>query len=266
MPAFLRALPQNASSFVRSCLQPSCIRTSRNTGLIRVIACLCMLSDHVGKMFFPQLPVMRMIGRLAFPLFAYGIAVGAVLTRSPMKYLTRIVLLALVSQPLYALGLAHENAAMYSVPFLSNPPLSVWTFYINSWRKPSILLSLALGLAILLCLRERRWALAAGLYVLCEVISPSLDYGVRGIRLILLFYLLCEHPLLSLAAYTAFVLAWARGAGYSVFGMSFGIQIFALPAALLIHTPLKKNLKLPRWFIYGFYPGHLAVLAILSHL
>ena len=58
-------------------------------------------------MLFPGIPEMRLIGRLAFPMFAYGVAVGAVYTRNPIRYLSRIVLLMLISQPLYALGLDH---------------------------------------------------------------------------------------------------------------------------------------------------------------
>ncbi|MBP3656422.1 MAG: hypothetical protein J6K32_06975 [Clostridia bacterium] len=265
MQASVCALKKNAAGFIHSCLAPCEVKTNRNTGLIRLIACLTMLMDHMGKMFFPQLPVMRLIGRLAFPLFAYGIAVGAVYTKDPVKYLSRVVLLALVSQPLYALGLAHENTAMYAVPFWRNPLLSSWTFYLNSWQKPSILLSLSLGLAIMLCLRGKKWILAAGLYILCERMTGKLDYGVAGIRLMLLFYLLCEHPALSFAVCTAYMLSWSAGSGYTFFGMSFGMRIFALPAILLTHLPMKTNLRLPRWFIYGFYPAHLIVLAILSH-
>ena len=50
--------------------RPQQVRTNQDTGLIRLIACLCMCIDHAGKMLFPQLTVMREIGRLAFPLFA----------------------------------------------------------------------------------------------------------------------------------------------------------------------------------------------------
>ena len=129
---------------------PQQVRTNQDTGLIRLIACLCMCIDHAGKMLFPQLTVMREIGRLAFPLFAYGIAVGAVYTKHPERYLSRVVALALVSQPLYAVALAHENAAMYAVSFTRHPVQAAVTFYLNSWQTPSILFSLSLGLLLLL--------------------------------------------------------------------------------------------------------------------
>ncbi|MBR3795110.1 MAG: hypothetical protein IKK34_03655 [Clostridia bacterium] len=253
-------------SLLRSLTCPQQVRTNQDTGLIKLIACLCMAVDHAGKMLFPDIPEMRLIGRLAFPLFAYGIAVGAVYTKDPMRYLTRIVLLALVSQPLYALGLAHETSAMYAVSFLKSPVSAAWTFYVGSWHKPSILLSLALGLCILICLRNKRWILAFGLYILCERFSSSLDYGVAGIRLMLLFYVLCEHPLAALAAVSSYMIAWSAGSGYTFFGHPFGMRIYALPAAVFACLPLKRRMRLPKWFIYGFYPAHLVVLAILSRV
>ncbi len=252
--------------FILSFLCPQTVRTNRNSGLIRLLACTFMLIDHVGKMLFPQIPALRLIGRLAFPMFAYGIAVGAVCTRNPLRYLSRIVLLMLVSQPLYALALDHETAAMYAVPFASDPLGAIRAFYIGSWGKPSILLTLALGLCLLLALRRRQWILALGIYVICCRFSAQLDYGIGGIRLMLLFYLLCEHPLAALAAVTAYMLAWAGGTGYTFFGHSFGMRIFALPAAVFCCLPFQKRFTLPRWLSYGFYPAHLAVLAILVRI
>ena len=246
---------------------PQQVRTNQDTGLIRLIACLCMCIDHAGKMLFPQLTVMREIGRLAFPLFAYGIAVGTVYTRHPERYRSRVVALALVSQPLYAVALAHENTAMYAFSFARHPVQAAVTFYLNSWQKPSILLSLALGLLLLLCLRGRRWVLALGVYLLCERMSGQLDYGIQGIQLMLLFYLLCEHPAACFAATFSFMTWWSlQGTGYSFFGYSFGMRVFSLPAIALCCLPVKRHVRLPRWFIYGFYPAHLAALIVLCRV
>ena len=253
-------------SLADNLIAPSAVRTNNNTGLIKWIAFLSMLCDHFGKMVFPQVPALRLIGRLAFPLFGYCIAVGAACTRNPARYLERVVLLVLVSQPLYALGLAHENAAMYSVPFPQNPVLSAWNFYVQSWQKPSILLTLALSLSILLAFRQRRFILAAGLYILCERFASSLDYGINGVRFILLCYPLLQYPVLYALCVTSFWYAWSRdGSGYVLFGQSFAMRVYALPAVLFTALPLKKRLSLPKWFSYGFYPAHLLLLALLSH-
>ena len=123
-------------------LRPAQIKTNQDGALLRLIACFCMFIDHAGKMLFPQLTWMRLVGRLAFPLFAYGIAVGAAMTKHPQPYITRVAALALVSQPLYAVALGHTNSAMYAVPFAQHPLRALYTFYIKSWETPSILLPL----------------------------------------------------------------------------------------------------------------------------
>lgn len=264
MKEFLCHAGRRAGSALCALACPACVRTNQDTSLIKLLACICMFIDHAGKMLFPQYPVMRQIGRLAFPLFAYGIAVGAVYTRNPVRYLSRVVLLALICQPLYAIGLAHENRAMYAVSFFENPLGAFAQFYLNSWQKPSILLSLSLGLLLILCLRRRQWALALGVYVLCTRMSGQLDYGIHGIQLMLLFYLLCEHPALCFAATFSFMLWWAgQGSGYTFFGHSFALSIFSLSAIALACIPMKRHFRLPQWFSYGFYPAHLLVLIAL---
>ena len=248
-------------------LRPTQIKTNQDGGLLRLLACICMFIDHAGKMLFPQLTWMRLVGRLAFPLFAYGIAVGAAMTKHPQQYITRVAALALVSQPLYAVALGHENNAMYAVSFARQPLRALYTFYMESWETPSILLPLLLGLLLLLCIRERKYILALLIYVLCERFSGSLDYGVGGIRLMVLFYLFLEYPALCFAATTAYMLAWATdGRGYPLFGIQFGMRIFAVPAVMLASLPIRRKTQMPKAVAYGFYPAHLLVLLILEKI
>ena len=248
-------------------LRPAQIKTNQDGALLRLIACICMFIDHAGKMLFPQLTWMRLVGRLAFPLFAYGIAVGAAMTKHPQPYITRVAALALVSQPLYAVALGHTNNAMYAVPFAQHPLRALYTFYIRSWETPSILLPLLLGLLLLLCIRERKYIPALLIYVLCERFSGSLDYGVGGIRLMILFYLFLEYPALCFAVTTAYMLAWAlEGRGYLIFGVQFGIRLFAVPAVVLASLPIRRKTQLPKWLTYGFYPAHLIILLILEKI
>ena len=60
-----------------------------------------MLIDHIGAVFFPEL-LLRIIGRISFPLFAWGIARGYKYTRNIKMYALRLLLLAVVSQLPYA--------------------------------------------------------------------------------------------------------------------------------------------------------------------
>ena len=77
------------------------LKTNLDTDFLKLIAIVSMLIDHVGTVFFPQYPVFRWIGRLAFPIFAYSLTVGLLYTRNIRKYLIRLGIFALISQPFY---------------------------------------------------------------------------------------------------------------------------------------------------------------------
>ena len=80
------------------------VQTNRDTGLLKIIAFVTMAIDHIGYVFFPQYMWLRVIGRLAFPIFAYCLALGCVYTKNPKKYALRLLAFALVSQPFYSLA------------------------------------------------------------------------------------------------------------------------------------------------------------------
>ncbi len=80
------------------------LKTNLDTNLLKLIAICSMLLDHVGSVFFPQIPLFRWIGRLAFPIFCYCLTVGLLYTHDVRKYLTRLGIFALVSQPFYILA------------------------------------------------------------------------------------------------------------------------------------------------------------------
>ena len=53
---------------------------------LKIVALLAMTCDHVGKLLLPQVEILQIFGRLAFPIFAYMIAEGCVHTKSKKKY------------------------------------------------------------------------------------------------------------------------------------------------------------------------------------
>ena len=93
------------------------VRLNNDTNLIKIVAMVTMLIDHLGAMVFPEYRVMRIIGRIAFPIYAYCIAVGCVYTRNIAKYMQRLVILALIAQPLYVYVMEHTVPMMFYVPF-----------------------------------------------------------------------------------------------------------------------------------------------------
>lgn len=245
---------------------PTAVRLNGDTGLLKLVAMLAMFCDHAGKMLFPQYPVMRIIGRLAFPIYAYCIAVGCVYTRNPLNYLKRILLLALVSQPIYAVALAHTNSKMFAVSFADEPVRAALNFYLNSWvTKPSILCTLSVGIILIWALRNRQVVIFASMLILCWMVQKKLDYGMKGIVLMLLFYIFCSRRWLSLPVVLAFMLWWGRGGSYSLFGVQFSTQAFAMLALPLIYIQTNTGVRLPKWMFYSFYPAHMVLIYVLKN-
>lgn len=233
------------------------------TTWLKIIALVFMFIDHAGKMCFPAVPEMRILGRIAFPIYAWCMIVGFHYTRSVPKYLLRILITGLVSQPLYMIALNH------------------------TWRQPNIFLTLFLGLCALWGIREKKylsqiWAPVAAMAL---AIFLGVDYGWRGVLLFIMLYAVQESRPGIAAVMVAYFLFW--GSSYSITKSLFGIPInmdalptvlsqplsaflrmetYALLALPLILIPFKKDLKFPRWIGYALYPAHLAALYALEQI
>lgn len=80
------------------------LQTNLDTDLLKLIAIVSMLIDHIGGAFFPTVGMFRWIGRLAFPIFCYCLTVGLLYTHDIKRYLGRLALFAVISQPFYVLA------------------------------------------------------------------------------------------------------------------------------------------------------------------
>lgn len=247
------------------------IRLNTDTNLLKIIAIITMVIDHAGKMFFPQYPIFRIIGRLAFPIFAYCLTVGCLYTRSMPKYLLRIALLALISQPFYVLGLGHTQAVS-AFNADNNFVAECVRWYLYTWRKPSIMASLFAGLTLLWTFRAKNYVASALVVALIWVFQGYLDYGLNGIILMALFYALCDHPLASLtwvAGYMLFWgLSWSRVSLGNLMGSQIGIttQFYAVLALPFIYVPTKTNIRMNKYIFYVFYPAHLLAIYLIGQL
>lgn len=53
-----------------------------NRNQLKIIACISMLIDHIGYVLFPDVTVLRLIGRIAMPIFAFFIGEGCLYTKT----------------------------------------------------------------------------------------------------------------------------------------------------------------------------------------
>ena len=75
--------------------------------VLKIIAILSMLTDHIGYIFFPTDLTWRYIGRIAFPLYCFLLTEGFFHTRSREKYLLRMAGFAVISEIPFDLALYH---------------------------------------------------------------------------------------------------------------------------------------------------------------
>ena len=83
--------------------------------------------------------------------------------------------------------------------------------------------------------------------------------------LIVLFYLFIDKWWLSLPVMLAFMVWWGLdGGSFHLFGIKFGIQMFAVMALPLIYIPTWSKLKINKWVYYLFYPAHLIGIMLIQ--
>lgn len=239
------------------------IRLSSDTGFLKIIAMASMLIDHMGAALFPGLRWMRIVGRIAFPIYAYCVAAGSIYTKNSLHYALRMLLMAVLVQPLYCLALNHMPG-----PFPW--PLTLQgavTWYVESLRVCNIMFSLLAGVLLIWSLREKKYIAAGLVTLLVWKFSAYLSYGWKGVALMVLFYALIDRPLSSLCWVGGFMLWWAaQSSGYWIGQQRVGIQIFALLALPFIYLPTRTGLRGPKWLFYLFYPAHLAGIYLVSRL
>ncbi len=237
------------------------VRLNTDTDLIKIIAMITMLIDHLGAVVFPEYRVMRIIGRIAFPIYAYCIAVGCVYTRNPGRYLQRLVILALIVQPLYVYVMEHTVPMMTYYSFDDQPIKAIWYYYLYSWKDPSIMLSLIVGVVAIWTLKERKLLVTFLILITVYMHNSWFDYGVRGIILMLLMYAFINRWYISLPVVAGYMLYWGlSGFGYNTFGIVYGIQTFALLSLPFIYIPMRTGIRLNKWVFYAYYPAHLLVV------
>lgn len=218
-----------------------------NGNHLKLIAAVTMLLDHAGILLFPRVQLFRILGRLAYPIFAFMIAEGCRYTKNKLRYFLMIFSLGAVCQLVYY--------------FFSGDT------YLN------ILLTFSLSILLIYSLqasyqggkRQTLWSIlfAVGLFAVYGLDRLiTIDYGFWGVMV----------PVFASFAHVRKFPHWASvillGAGLLLLGADLGgIQHYALLALplLLLYSGRRGKLNM-KYFFYIFYPVHLAVLQGIAML
>lgn len=201
--------------------------------LIKIIAIVSMLIDHMGVVFFPNVFSLRVIGRLAMPLFAWGIAYGYIQTKNIRKYAFRILLLAIISQfPYYILF----NNGCLNICFTLVAGL--FCVHIYEQRMPLVLRVLYIG-------------------SICFIVNTfDFEYGIYAVLLVLIYHVF----------YRKYYILFALIVALTIWAIDFynynSIQLISIISLGLIFQLEKFNFKINKIFNYSFYPVHMLFLLI----
>lgn len=72
-----------------------------NRNVLKLIAVITMIVDHTAVVFFPRVMILRIIGRISFPIFAYFISEGAKYTKNKLRYFLNMAIMGLFFQKIY---------------------------------------------------------------------------------------------------------------------------------------------------------------------
>ena len=205
---------------------------------LKWIAVVTMTIDHTGAILLPEYSILRIVGRLSFPLFSYLLVLGLESTRNARNYFARLFFFAFVSQVPFYLALGVQPLDHLNIFFT----LSSGLVFIHFHRKNPLVALLPFIPALVL----------------------NLDYGIYGILLIGCMYLLRRDT--ELGIISVFVLNLSS----LLVSSSQFLSLLALPIILALEKGYLGMVRksagkamYPKWrkyFFYLFYPLHLTVL------
>ena len=225
-----------------------------NRNILKYIAVIAMLSDHIGLVFVgmdnPLGIAMRVFGRLTAPIMCYFLVEGYMHTRSKKKYAARLLVFALISQMPFAYLLAGDITVL----------------------KFNMIFTLFLCFMMLLTIekiesRVLKFILVLMIYSVCDYC----DWGVVA-PLWVMAFMLCRNDKKKLCfAYALICLFWvvrATTMAVSDGGMWYdglwqaGTFAF-IPVIYLYNGKSGESSKFSKWFFYWFYPVHILIIAVI---
>ena len=215
--------------------------------LLKIMAIVTMVIDHIGHILYPDLLFLQMIGRLSFPIFAYLIVLGVDSTKKPLKYMVTLLVFAIISQVPYFLAFGITPFERLNILF--SLLLSALTIYYYNQRSPIAFVPLLISMI---------FPTEGSYYVVVTAVGMKLLKENAKLGALLLLALNIQFIVLPVDIHSQ-------------------IQILALCAVPLIFLHIKnkltKEIIIPqnslaylvrKYFFYLFYPLHLALLFLIN--
>ncbi len=230
---------------------------------LKIIAAILMVVDHIGYFLYPQYIILRILGRLSFPIFAFMIAEGCYHTRNKLRYFSGIFGLAVAYQ-VFNFFFVRDPHMCILVTF----SIAILFIYLLQFLKERVVFNGTLlgkilaGVLLLLAV--------AVVYLLNRYCS--IDYGFWGC-MVPAFACILRKPktvsvpwLEKLDRIPIHVLTF--GIGLLLLSIDAGwVQMYCLLALplLLAYSGNRGKMKMKSFF-YIFYPVHVGIIYIIGRL
>ena len=230
---------------------------------LKLFACVTMLCDHVGHaIVYPMTQesalmaevylLLRIIGRLAFPIYCFLLWEGFCHTHSRVRYALRLAAGALLAELPYDL--------MVSGTF--------------SWENQSVMVTLLLGFAALMVMEQignPGWKAVSAIPFALAATWARCDYGWVGILLIALFALSRAYSNRNFIRGAGMLLLFHQMPGSVLMFGQLAIPVQALGALSMLFIAnydgrKQTQSKVVQLGFYLFYPVHMLVLWLISLL
>lgn len=239
---------------------------------LQLIAALAMLIDHITWVIFPGYPkevlpiILHIIGRLAFPIFAFFIAEGYYYTHNKNKYMLRILILALISHVPYMMA----SITFQQYGWLSLIPFATGNGINRFLNQGSVLFSYFIGLVMLKVSdsdKIKNYLKPLIILLLC-IFSFPCDWSCIGSLVVLSIATNRGKPLKQILWSMLWIIMYAI-VYYFNLDKLYGILqlgvIIAIPVLCLYNGSKSKNEvinKIMKFFLYIFYPLHLLLIGL----
>lgn len=237
---------------------------------LKIIALITMFCDHFSYAFFRHFTFFNLIGRIAFPIFAYQISEGYIHTQNIKKYFLRLGIFAIISQIPFSLFIYKiSNNSLDSILslnvfftlFLGLLSIFLYDYFIKLSHKRKTNLAensflstyKILGIVIVLLIGY-----------IAKILNT--DYGFWGILVVFAFYVFKND---KLAMVISFIALCIIKYGISIINYGYNyiyvlLCIFTiLPVAIISFYNGKQGRKI-KYLLYFFYPLHLLFLYFIA--
>ena len=224
-----------------------------NRNVLKIIALISMIIDHIGLVFFPEYIVFRILGRLSFPIFAFFIAEGWYYTKNKKKYVALLFIFMLISWAPFCLGLDYD---LYTINIMGVFLLSILgMFLIDKIRQNTdmkVMYMCSFCMLIFVCL------VLEGL--------GDIPEGALGVVLPIVFYAFKDKPRIRYVSAGIVLLTMAVTNVYvgpiefETFVQFFGL-LALIPILCYNNNVGRFNLK---YLFYITYPLHLFVIMLIK--